>query len=326
MITHPKARLLASAVTLLAVLHPAAAHCQAAMAPVPATAQAATTVRIDPVLTQLDHVSIATAGTGAGTGAGKGPAIFLIPGLSSPRRVWDGVLADLAATHRVYLVQVNGFAGEAPGKNLSPGILDGIVADLDGFVVSREIAAPRIVGHSLGGLVALMWAKAHPDHIGRAMIVDSLPFIGEIFASGATVAMLAPQAAMMRDRMAAGYGKPAADATAEATANGLALKPESRAKVKAWVMAADPRVAGQALYEDLSTDLRPDIARIATPLTVVYPWNAGLPKARAEALYKTAYAKAPFVTFVDIGDAAHFVMLDQPKAFGAALKAFADAQ
>ncbi|WP_260599863.1 alpha/beta fold hydrolase [Sphingomonas endolithica] len=312
MITHLKARLLATAFTLLVVLHPAAAHCQTTPAPTDANSA----LRIDPVMTQMEHISIATAG--------RGSPVILIPGLSSARAVWDDVVPVLARTHRVYLVQVNGFGGDAPGKNLQPGMLDGIVADLDRFVTEHKITRPAIVGHSMGGLVALMWTKAHPDHVARAMIVDSLPYVGEIFVPGATVEMMAPQAATMRDRMVASYGKPADSATAEATANGLALKPTSRGKVKAWVLAADPRVAGQALYEDLTTDLRPDMANITTPLTIVYPWSDALPAVRAEALYRSAYGKAANATFVPIGDAAHFVMLDQPVAFAAALQAFAD--
>jgi pimeloyl-ACP methyl ester carboxylesterase len=314
MITHLKARLLATAFTLLVVWHPAAAHCQTT----PATTPATSALRIDPVMTQMEHISVATVG--------KGSPVILIPGLSSPRAVWDDVAPALARTHRVYLVQVNGFGGDAPGKNLQPGMLDGIVADLDRFVTEHKITRPAIVGHSMGGLVALMWIKAHPDRVARAMIVDALPYVGEIFVPGATVEMMAPQAVAMRDRMAASYGKPADPATADATANGLALKPASRSKVKAWMMAADPRVAAQALYEDLTTDLRPNVAGITTPLTIVYPWSSALPEARAEAVYRGAYGKAAHATFVPIGDAAHFVMLDQPVAFAAALQAFADAR
>jgi pimeloyl-ACP methyl ester carboxylesterase len=314
MITHLKARLLATAVTLLVVLHPAAAHCQTTPPPTPTKPA----VTIGPVITQMEHISIATAG--------KGSPVILIPGLSSPRAVWDDVAPVLARTHRVYLVQVNGFGGDAPGRNLQSGILDGVVADLDRFVTEQRIAHPAIVGHSMGGLVALMWAKAHPDHVARAMIVDALPYAGEIFSPGATVKMMAPQAAVMRDQMAASYGKPADPAIAEATASGLALHPASRSKVRAWVVAADPRVAGQALYEALTTDLRPDIARISVPLTIVYPWSGALPRARADAVYRGAYAKAAHATFVPIGDAAHFVMLDQAANFTAALQAFADAR
>jgi pimeloyl-ACP methyl ester carboxylesterase len=177
----------------------------------------------------------------------------------------------------------------------------------------------------MGGLVGLMFAKAHPDQIGKLMVVDSFPFAGTMFGPNLTVAMIEPQGKMMRDQAIASYGKPN-EAAAEAIANRLALKPESRAKVKAWSMAADPRVSGEAMYEDLTTDLRPDLAGIKTPITLVYPWNAGLPKPTADALYKGAYAAAPNVTFVDVGDSAHFVMLDQPAAFATALTAFADAK
>lgn len=265
-------------------------------------------------LVQMGHISIQIVG--------KGDPVILIPGLSSPRAVWDEVVPDLAKRHRVYLVQVNGFGGDDPRGNLTPGVIDGLVAELHAFIVEHKLQGAPVIGHSMGGLAGLMLAKAHPGDVGKLMVVDALPYIGEIFVPGATVAMLEPRAAQMRDQMIAGHGKPADKAAMDATAAQLALKPESRAKVSAWAAAADPRVTGQAMYEDLTTDLRPDMASIRTPITLVYPWSAQLPKERAEPLYRGAYAKAPNVTFVDVGDAAHFVMLDQPEAFAVALAAF----
>ncbi|MES2442993.1 MAG: alpha/beta hydrolase [Pseudomonadota bacterium] len=265
-------------------------------------------------LIQMGHISIKAVG--------KGDPVILIPGLASPRAVWDGVLPELAKHHRVYLVQVNGFAGDEPRDNLTPGVIDGLVAELHAYIVEHKLQGAAVVGHSLGGLAGLMLAKAHPGDVGRLMVVDALPFIGEIFVPGATVAMVEPRAAAMRDQLIAGYGKPADKPALDATAAALALKPASRAQVSAWSAAADPRVVGQAMYEDLTTDLRPGMAAIATPITLVYPWSAGMPKARAEPFYRTAYAGAPNMTFIDVGDAAHFVMLDQPEAFRAALAAF----
>lgn len=267
-----------------------------------------------PAPVRMDHISIETIGSGT--------PVILIPGLSSPRAVWDGVAPGLAKHHRVILVQVNGFGGDDPGANLKPGILDGIVADLDSYIRRNKLKGAAVVGHSMGGLVGLMLARAHPADVGKLMVVDSLPYIGDIFLPGATVAQVQPQAKTLRDKEIASYGKPADDAAATATANGLALKPASRAKVAAWVKQADPRVTGEALYEDMTTDLRPDMAAIATPITLVYPWSAQLPQEKADAFYHAEYAKAPHVTFVPVGDSAHFVMLDQPAAFQAALDAF----
>lgn len=302
MLTQNQARLIAAVAAPLFLLHATPGRC--------APGQAASSSA--PV--QMQHISI--------TATGKGSPVILIPGLSSPRAVYDGVAPELARTNRVYLVQVNGFAGEDPRANLQPGILDGVVAELSGFIAANKLGRPAIVGHSMGGLIGLMFAKAHPDQIGKLMVVDSLPYIGDIFVPGATVAQIEPQAKMMRDQIAAGYGKPADPAAGQRTAAGMALKPDSQAKVAAWVGVADPRITAEAMYEDMTTDLRGDVAAIQTPITLVYPSNAQLTKERADAFYHAEYAKAPRVTFVNIDDSAHFIMLDQPAEFQAALDAF----
>ncbi|WP_419808738.1 alpha/beta fold hydrolase [Sphingomonas sp.] len=172
----------------------------------------------------------------------------------------------------------------------------------------------------------MMLAKQHPADVGRLMIVDSLPFFAVLMAPPGvdpTVAMVEPQARTMRDRIAAAYGKPADPATLAAQTKGLAIKPDSIATMQRWAAAADARVTGEAIYEDLTTDLRPALASIVTPITVVYPWNAGGPtKEMADPFYRRQYAAAPHVSFADIGDSGHFVMLDQPAAFAAAVDAF----
>ncbi len=286
----------------LVILQPVPAHCAAAAATAASTAEV-----------RMDHISI--------TETGKGSPVILIPGLSSPRAVWDGVVPELAKSHRVILVQVNGFGGDEPGANLKPGILDGVVADLDAYITKNKLAGAPVVGHSMGGLIGLMLAKAHPGDAGKLMIVDSLPWYGTIFAPTATVPMVEPQAAKMRDAIAAGYGKPD-PAGAAGIAAKLALKPDSQARVTAWIVKSDARVGAESMYEDLTTDLRGDMGKIATPITLVYPTSAALPSAVAEPFYKGAYKDAPKVTFVEVADSAHFVMLDQPELFLKALLAF----
>ncbi len=271
---------------------------------------------------RLPHISIVTMG--------KGSPVILIPGLASPRAVWDGVAPALAAKHRVIVVQVNGFGGDDPGANLQPGMLDGIVADLDGYIAAEKLKDALVVGHSMGGLVGMMLAKAHPTDLSRLMIVDSLPFFSVVMAPpgiDVTPAMVAPQAAKMRDGIIASYGKPLSDEMATAQTRGLALKPDSVVTMARWAKAADPRVTGEAMYEDLTTDLRPALAAIATPITMLYPWTeATRPKALTDAFYRKQYAGAPHIAFVDVADSGHMVMLDQPAAFKAAVVAFVDAK
>lgn len=307
MISHLPLRLAASAITLAVVAGPTAGRCQ----PVPAAT-------IQPVAVQMEHISV--------VGVGHGSPVVLIPGLASPRETWAGVVPALARNHRVLLVQVNGFGGDAPGGNLKPGILDGVVADLHAYLLREKLAGAAVVGHSLGGLVALKLAIAHPGDAGRTMIVDSLPFFAVLMAPPGvdpTPAMVEPRARIMRDKVAAAYGRPTDPAAVEAQVRGLALTPAAQEKMRRWAAAADARVTGEAMYEDLITDMRPDLARIATPITLVYPQNsAGPGKEMVDAFYRKQYATAQHVTYVPVADSAHFVMLDQPRAFAGALDRF----
>jgi len=293
--------LLAAAAALAAPL-PAAAAAPAAQAPVAET--------------RLPHISIVAEG--------EGSPVVLIPGLSSPRATWDQAVAHLRGTHRLILVQVNGFAGDDPGANLQPGILKGISDDLSAFLMKAKIGPARLVGHSMGGLTALLFAHDHPAQVESLMIVDALPFFPVLMDPNATVEQAKPIAAMMRDKVAATYGKPVDEAAAEANVRSLSLKPASLALTKQWTAKADPRVTAGALYEDMITDARPLLPAIQAPITVVVPWSdTAFGKERTLAFYAKQYAGAAKVEFADIGDAGHFVMLDQPQAFNAALGAFA---
>ena len=268
---------------------------------------------------QMDHISVQMSGT-------RGSPVILIPGLSSPRETWQGVAPVLARSHRVYLVQINGFGGDDPRANLRPGILTGIVDELRALIREQRLENPAIVGHSMGGLVGLMLAARYPDSVDRLMVVDALPYFGVLMAppgTDGTIAMIEPRAAQMRDSVAAGYGRPADPAAADRNVGGMTLRAENRPILRTWVLASDPRVTAQAMYEDLTTDMRPELAQIRAPVTVVHAWNERYPrKDAAAAFFRQQFAGVPNLTVTEVGESAHFVMLDQPAGFQAALADF----
>jgi pimeloyl-ACP methyl ester carboxylesterase len=268
---------------------------------------------------QMEHISVEVRGT-------AGTPVFFIPGLSSPRAAWNETVKELVKTHRVYLVQVNGFGGDDPRGNLKGSVLDGIVGDLKHYIDEHRLGHVAVVGHSMGGLVGLMLAARAPNSIERLMTVDALPYFAVTMAPpgvDVTPAMVAPQAAKMRDAVASGYGKPADPAAAEANVAGMTLDPAYRAQLKQWAMAADPRVSSQLLYEDLTTDMRAELASIQVPVTVVYAWNDKYPlKERADRFFRQNFTGLTKVSFVGVGPSAHFVMFDQPGPFRTTLREF----
>ncbi|MEZ6023271.1 MAG: alpha/beta hydrolase [Hyphomonadaceae bacterium] len=252
--------------------------------------------------------------------AGQGPDVIFIPGLASSRDVWSAQAEALAATHRVHLVQVAGFAGDAAPAS-TDAILPPLVAELDQYIASATDAPPAVIGHSMGGLAGLMLARA--SRTGRAADGgDTPPFYSALFGPSLTVEMVEPQARGVRTNIAAADDAAFAAMQSAGVAR-LVKTPERRPEVAAWGAASNRAVFAQAMYEVMTTDMRPDVASLTMPLRVVYAYDASMgPEANVDALFRGGYAAAPNVTFTRIDGSLHFIMLDQPAAFQATVEDF----
>jgi pimeloyl-ACP methyl ester carboxylesterase len=258
-----------------------------------------------PLEQRLSHISVQSIGSGT--------PVVLIPGLASPASVFDGLAAKIGKDHRLILVQVNGFAGSksGPTDNLIPGIVD----DLAGWLAANHVAKPAVIGHSMGGLMAMMLAARHPEAAGKVMVVDALPFYGMLFGPTATPDAIRPIVEKMRAGMVSG-------SVPMDSPEGMTNNPANKAKIGAWLKASDPKVVGEALVEDATTDIRPDLPSIKQPITVVYAVPSAERAAMTKALYTDAYKGAPGTTLHGVDNSEHFIMLDQPDAFARAVEDF----
>jgi pimeloyl-ACP methyl ester carboxylesterase len=115
----------------------------------------------------------------------------------------------------------------------------------------------------------------------------------------------------------------ASGAGADRSASTMSLTDAGKAKILEWLRSSDKAVVGQAIFDDLTTDFRSDVTALAgRPIAVVYAMPGAEQAAMIKGLYEDAYAKVPGVTLVPIEKSAHFVMLDQPDAFAAAVRDF----
>jgi pimeloyl-ACP methyl ester carboxylesterase len=256
------------------------------------------------------------------TVTGQGPHVILIPGLATPGDVWDGTVKHLALTHRVHVVQVAGFGGADAGPNKADGdMLPALVAEMVQYVAGLD--RPAVIGHSLGGLIALEMAAQKPDAISRVLVVDALPFFALTISPGATIDMAKQMATMMRNQLMA-QTDAQYSSSAPMTAARLAKSATGRASVTKWAAASDRIVVGKAMYEDMVTDARPNLPQIKAKTTVLYAFDAtmGLPQAMIDSLYSGAYRGLAGVELKRIDNSYHFIMLDQPDLFSAEVDAF----
>ncbi len=258
----------------------------------------------------------------------KVPAVIFIPGLSSPRDVWAATAEANYLCYRVYTVQIRGFGDDAgPNAEQAP-LLEPFTEELAAFIRDNGIEKPAIVGHSLGGLSALMLGARHPELPGKIMVVDAVPFIGTIFNPDATVDMVRAQAQAMSAGIRASHrpDKPPFDGKdpgAQSSGGFYSNSPDGRTLVAKWSYEADARVTAQAFYDDMTTDMRNELPKITAPVTLLYAQDDNaMTAAAAQAAFVPQYAGTPKLETVMITGSRHFIMLDQPNKFAAALQAF----
>lgn len=103
--------------------------------------------------------------------AGSGPPIVLIHGITASSTVWEVVGARLARRHTVLAPDLLGHGHSAkPRGDYSMGAFASGIRDL---VLSLELGPVTVVGHSLGGGVAMQFAYQFPERVERLALVSS---------------------------------------------------------------------------------------------------------------------------------------------------------
>ncbi|MBB5867356.1 pimeloyl-ACP methyl ester carboxylesterase [Allocatelliglobosispora scoriae] len=103
--------------------------------------------------------------------AGRGEPVLLVHGLGGSRRTWRHLLPSLAATHTVIAVDLAGHGdSDEPGGDYSVGAHAAALRDL---VVRLGYRRVTVVGHSLGGGIAMQFAYQFPDRVDRLVLIGS---------------------------------------------------------------------------------------------------------------------------------------------------------
>jgi pimeloyl-ACP methyl ester carboxylesterase len=255
---------------------------------------------------------------------GEGDPLILIPGLSCDGAVWAATVAVLSKNYTCHVLTLPGFAGVSP-VNLDQGFLPKIEAQIIRYIQQKLTQKPIIVGHSLGGFLALSMAIHHQELLRKIVIVDSYAFLPAAYQPQLTEKTAIPQAEAMKAMMLA-----TSDSLFRQqqlmTMRSMVTDPQWAEKAVEWSLASHRPSVAQAMYDLMTTDLRPQVKAVKIPVLIFGSWmggkDYGITKERVSSLFQSQYGAMHGVQIKIAETAKHFIMWDEPEWFHTQLLTF----
>ena len=244
---------------------------------------------------------------------GAGEPLVLLHGVASSRLIWRRVIEPLAARRRVIAVDVPGFGESEPA---GPGFELEEVADR--LVAGIGVERFDLVGHSLGGAVAVATAARHPDAVRRLVLVAPAGLAPRATRVAAALGAAAERAVYARRVLGyqlagrargrrAMFGTTVADAARLHPADALLLLDAS----------GGARRVSAGVRRALEADLRDDFAAAPMPVGVI--WGTAdrvVPYSGLEALRRLR----PDAVVETLPATGHIPQVEHPAAFVEALE------
>jgi len=262
------------------------------------------------------------------------PALILIPGLSMGAWTWTGQIATFANDHAVYAVTIDGFDGTPTSP---PPVIAKADAAIVQLVKQENLVKPVLVGHSIGGHLALRLVEEHSDTFAGAILLDTMPYFPP-----PNPGQSPQQREASIEQFAAGI-QTAPDwlyqEQTRAAISGMVTDGHEADAVAQHSLTSDRPTLAAAMTEMSEEDLRPKLGDVAVPVLVVAPVSQQAPymndtlraltpdqlTATVRNWFASQYVGAKTVSVQTIANSKHFIMLDQPDALNAMIKTFVDA-
>jgi pimeloyl-ACP methyl ester carboxylesterase len=248
----------------------------------------------------------------AKTGKGKQAIIFL-PGFASSGDVWNETKSNFEKDFTCYTFTMAGFAGVKPQPNASFKNWETEIVD---YIKENKIEKPIIVGHSMGGGLALAIASDYPELIGKIVVVDALPCLSALMdpsfkakENNDCTPMVNQMIAMSDDKFYESQKKFLPRLLEDTSKQDLLLS---------WSVKSDRKTFAEMYCDFSNTDLRDKIATIKCPsLILLEAYFVNLKPA-----IETQYKNMKTANFQYSNKGLHFIMYDDKEWYLAQLNNF----
>jgi pimeloyl-ACP methyl ester carboxylesterase len=246
---------------------------------------------------------------------GSGDPLVLLHGVGTNRIIWRRALPYLTAQRMVIALDLPGFGDSPP---IGPGFDLGPVGAAVATAALQSAGGPfDLLGHSLGGAVAVRLAADRPDLVRRLLLSAPAGFAPKHPLLAGAAGAVAPRFLGLRRAVASPLASvPLARrvALAGAVADGSRLDPAA-ARTMLGASRGATRI-GQAIETVARADLRDDLAALAVPIGLIWGERDRVVPIGTVAAIERAAGPLPMAR---IPDAGHVTQLERPLQFAAAV-------
>lgn len=217
------------------------------------------------VLFGLTGTSLAQSFSVQRIGNGK-QSIILIPGFACSGDVWRQTVDTLQSDYTCYVLTMPGFAGVSPEENPS---FDNWTKQITDFIRKENIEKPILIGHSMGGGLALNIASTNTNLVKSIIIVDALPCLAAIYNPNFQTKKITDdeleKAGTGLLRMSnEQFGRQVYISAISLTTDSLRYN-----DLVKWSLSSDRKTYAKMYYDYSNVDLRPAIKHISVPTLVL---------------------------------------------------------
>jgi len=249
-------------------------------------------------------------------GAAGKPVMVCLHGGAANGHWFDYVAGDFAADHHVIAPDQRGH-GDSDWVDPPAYSYDDYAADLDRLAAKLDLRDFVLVGHSMGGMVAMVYAAAYPGRMAKLVVVDtSINLPAERISAMREVGNRGGSSYATREELVARYRlRPGNSLAGPAVVRHIAEHSVRQFPDGGWRYKFDRSV--YATREGM--DGLPCWDRIKVPALLV---KAGQSPRITPEILAAVKARAPQTEFVEVPACDHHVMLDNPAGFVAAVRPF----
>ena len=232
--------------------------------------------------------------------------MILIHGLGGDADIWDDCLPYLKGTFKVWTFELAGHGRTQPIPNPT---IEKEAERLGAFIKDQGIVYPTLVGHAMGGMIALRYTIDHPAEVGRIIVLDAAPL------------QLASeeQKAAVGIELANDYDKFVYSRFINMTPN-----QEVTERIVDTALRTDSATFISLLMSSFDFDVSEQLYSMPVPMLVVGSELMFPGKGQSQhQLEHYGFGKARSLSFKRMGGTGHFMMLERPVYLASVLLAFA---